>query len=170
MLALSGIEKVDTNENAKFVDYLKSKLFYLPTLRNIHRGIYIAILSVMLIILTQTSSELDLIVYWAIIGLVTQIPFTVYLYSLSKKELKYQIKTKIISKFALISVGIFGLTYYLMEEFMVYEISIFEFLPNFIPYVIFGVLGYIGITYLVEKRIRQLFKSTIKEIFIKNKK
>lgn len=169
MTALSGIEKIDTYEDAKFIDYLRSKLFYLPTLRNIHRGIYIIILSVMLIILTQTTSEIDLISYWAIIGLITQIPFTAYLYNLSKKELKYEIKTKIILKFVVVSIFIFGLTYYLMNEFLVYEISIFEFLPNFIPYTILGILGYVGITYVIEKRIRYLFKSIIKEFLNKRK-
>jgi len=46
--SLSGIEKVDTKEKASFRDYLKSKLFFLPTLSNIQGGIYAISLLVIL--------------------------------------------------------------------------------------------------------------------------
>ena len=55
-----------------------------------------------------------------------------------------------------------------MEEFLVYEESIFDFLPNIIPYLFLSILIYFGLTYLVDKKTRVLFKAIFSEI--KNKK
>ena len=46
--ALQAIENVDVNEDSTFLDYIRSKLFYMPTLRLIQRGLYLISLSVML--------------------------------------------------------------------------------------------------------------------------
>jgi len=54
-----------------------------------------------------------------------------------------------------------------MEEFLVYKESIFEFLPGFLPFVVIGVGGYLGLTFLIDSKIRELFKSIIKEMIKK---
>ena len=55
-----------------------------------------------------------------------------------------------------------------MEKFLVYDESIFVFLPNLIPYLLLGISIYFGLTYLVDKKTRKLFKAILSEI--KNKK
>ena len=58
----------------------------------------------------------------------------------------------------------FGGIYLLMNRFLVYSESIFEFLPNLIPFLILGVLAYFGLTNLIDKKTRNLFNAIFLEI------
>ena len=44
-----GIEEIDLNKKATFKDYLKSKLFFMPTITLIQSSLYIILLTVMLL-------------------------------------------------------------------------------------------------------------------------
>ena len=163
--ALKGIEKVDVNQNSKFLDYIKSKLFFLPTLRNIHRGAYVLSLAIMLILLIPNiESEIDLVINWAILALLIQIPFSLYLYYLVRKEFVLNIDKKIILKYLITSIFIFGGTFLLMENNLTYHTSVFKFFPEFLPYLIISSVGYLGITYLIDNRTRILVKKIFSEI------
>lgn len=163
--SLKGIEKVDVNENSKFLDYIKSKLFFLPTLRNIHRGTYVFSLAIMLILLVPyIESEIDLVINWAILALIIQIPFSVYLYYLVRKEFTIIIDKKIILKYLITSIFVFGSTFVLMENNLTYHTSVFKFFPEFLPYLVISSIGYLGITYLIDNRTRILVKKILSEI------
>lgn len=164
---LIGMEKVDLNEKASFKDYVKSKLFFIPTLQLIQNIIYISLLAIGLLLLKPLSSQLDLVLYWAIISLVTQVPFTMYLYMLVKRNLNLTLEFKSIFKYLLISVGVFGMTYLLTEHFLDYKKNIFEFLPELLLFVTLGIGFYLTITYFVDSRTKKLFKAILEEI--KNK-
>jgi len=51
-----------------------------------------------------------------------------------------------------------------MEEFLVYDNSIFKFLPNVIFYGLLAAAGYLGMTYLLDIKTRNLFKAIYCEI------
>ena len=162
--SLQGIETVDTKQSTQ-KDYLKSNLFYLPTIRLIRRGVYLGSLTVGLLILIQSDASLiDLVIYWSIIQAVTQLPFTIYFYYLVRKNFPLSLDIVAIMKYLVISIGVFGGVYLLMEEFLEYEPEILEFLPNLIPFLILGVSTYFGLTYLTDKGTRKLFKAIILEI------
>lgn len=161
---ITGFEKVDLNENASFVQYLKSKLFYIPTLRMIQRSGYFISLAIILILLKSQSSGFDLVVYWALVALFTEIPYFLYLYSIIRKEFSLKIQKKSVFTYLFVSIVTFGITYLLMEEFLVYETSIFQFLPNLLLFVVIGVSSYLGLTYVIDFRTRKLFKAVIAEI------
>lgn len=163
--ALTGIEKIDTNEKATFKDYIKSKLFFLPTLKNIQRGIYLTSLIVMLLLVApNVDSDIDIIVYWALIALLTQIPFTAYLFALVKREFSPSVDRLAIIKYFIISILVTIGIFFLMEEYLVYNESIFEFLPQFALYVLLFIISYLGITYMIDWRTRKIFKGIIKEL------
>ena len=167
--ALTGIENVDLNEKATPKDFLKSKLFALPTLRLIQRSIYLISLCVVFILFSTTvENKIELIFYWSIVALVTQIPLNIYLYILIKRHIKPKIPLIPIFKYLFSSVFIFGLTYLLMNKYLEYKISIFEFLPEFLIFVSIGIGGYLGFTYIIDNRTRLLFKSIINELFKKS--
>ena len=164
--ALEGTEKVDLNEKATVKEYIKSRLFYLPTIRLIQRSVYLsAVVIVFILFAFNVENKIELIFYWAIVSLTTRIPLTVYLYILMRKHLKTKIQLLPIIKYLLSAVLMFGLTYFIMNEFIEYKISIFEFLPQFLIYVTIAVGGYLALTYLIDQRTRFLFKAIIKEIF-----
>jgi len=164
-LALEAIENVDVREDASFRDYLRSKLFYMPTLRIIQRGSYLISLSVILFFLIQSNQDqVQLVMYWAIIALVIQVPYTGFLYVLVRKDFSPKIDKKALIKYFSVSVIAFGLTYSLMEKYLVYNNSIFEFLPDLLQYVVLGVSIYLGITYIIDLRTRKLFRAIVNEI------
>lgn len=162
--ALSGIENVDTNENATFRDYVKSKLIYLPTLENIHRGLYLLCLIIVLLIVTDTSTDSQLLMYWAIVAVSAQLPFTVYLLLWIRREFSPQINGKIILKYFISSILVFGGIDIILENYLEYDEEIFVFLPNLIPYLLAGGLGYVGLTYLIDNKTKNLVKSIFNEI------
>lgn len=166
--ALQGIEKVDTKESTT-KEYLKSKLFYLPTIRLIRRAVYLITLVIGLyILIQQDASEINLVIYWSFVVFIVEIPFTLYYYILVKKDFTLSLSKITILKYLIINLIVFSGIYFLMEEFLVYEESIFDFLPNIIPYLFLSILIYFGLTYLVDKKTRVLFKAIFSEI--KNKK
>ncbi|MEX0764817.1 MAG: hypothetical protein WEB28_02020 [Nitrosopumilaceae archaeon] len=163
--ALSGIEKVDTNEKSTWKDFVKSKLFFLPTIRIIHNSLYVGILTVVLLsFMQQNVSALNLVIYWSMVALVIQIPFTLYTYYLAKKRFTIKIPKVNILKYVCTTVIIFGITYLLTEHFLEYRINIFEFLPTLLLFVGFSVLSYLLITYLIDSRTKRLLNTAIYEL------
>ena len=166
---LRGIEKVDLKPESTFKDFIKSKLFSLPTIRIIHGSFYLIILVILLLLERDTVSQLELVIHWAIISLATTIPFTIYLYLMVKKNFSFSLDISRIFKFLLASIVIFGSVFFLSEEFLEYNNDVFQFVPNLLLLAGIGVGGYLLITYLIDFKIRSLVSSVIGEI-IKRKK
>lgn len=162
--SISGIEKVDTNEQSNFKDYVKSKLFLMPTLQLIQYSVYIVALIVVLLITSSYESQINLIIYWAILSVIIQVPFTLYYIKLVKKNFTLNLDYQSVIKYIIVSVSIFSGIYLLMDKFLIYKNNIFEFLPNLILFVLIGVIAYIGITYIIDPRTKKLVNSIINEI------
>ena len=165
LLSLAGVEKVDKFENSTFKDYIKSKLFFPQTIRLIQTSIYVLILTVGLLILVGFgSSDQELLLFWASIALVTQIPLVCILYYLVRKNITIKLEIPSIIKFLLTAIGVFGLTHVLTTQFLVYSPDIPSFIPNVLMFAAFGVGLYIIITYLIDNKIRNLVHAIIYEI------
>ena len=165
LLSLAGVERVDKFENSTFKDYLKSKLFFPQTIRLIQTIIYVLILAVGLLILVGFgSSDQELLLFWASIALVTQIPLVCILYYFVRKSITIKIEISSIVKFVLTAIGVFGFTYVLTTQFLVYSPDIASFIPNVLMFASFGIGLYIIITYLIDNKIRNLVHAIIYEI------
>ena len=165
LLSLAGIERVDKFENSTFKDYLKSKLFFPQTIRLVQTSIYVLILTVGLLILVGFgSSNQELLLFWASIALITQIPLVCVLYYLVQKNIMIKLEISRIAKFVLIAIGVFGFTYVLTTQFLVYSPGVTSFIPNVLMFASFGVGLYIIITYLIDNKIRNLVHAVIYEI------
>ena len=165
LLSLAGVERVDKFENSTFKDYIKSKLFFPQTIRLIQTSIYVLILTVGLLILVGFgSSDQELLLFWASIALVTQIPLVCILYHLVQKNIMIKLEIPSIVKFVLTAIGVFGFTYVLTTQFLVYSPDIVSFIPNVLMFAAFGIGLYIIITYLIDNKIRNLVQAIIKEI------
>lgn len=166
---LRGIEKVDTNQQATFKDYIKSKLFFIPTLELIQSIIYIGLLTIGLILLVNMKlSNIELLIYWALILLLTQIPFSINGISLLKKNLSILIDIRTILKYILIASVIFGIIYFMTDKLLLYDESVYVFIPRLFLFVALGIGSYIGITYFVDQNTKELLHSIINEIKKKN--
>ena len=161
--SLKGIEKVDIDEKARFKQYIKSNLFFLPTLTTIQRVTYIVTLGIVLF-LSLGKSDLDLVINWSIVAALSPIPFMLYRLMMIRKNFKLSINYFAVLKYSVTAIIIFTITYILMDEYLIYKEEIMLFLPQVLLYVAFSVGGYLGITFLVDARVRELVKGVLREL------
>ena len=161
--SLQGIEKVDMQKDSRLKDYVKSKLTLYPTIELIRNGIYFSVLAaIFYIFINQTEAEL--VNYWALTGLIIEIPLFMYTYSLTKKSFPIVIDKQVFIKYLLVSVVTFSFIHILIEKYLLYVNRIFEFLPQVMIYTAFGIGLYFAITYLIDVKTRKLVKDIINEI------
>ena len=99
--------------------------------------------------------------------MIFQIPFTIYRFYSIKQTFQLKIEVNSIIKYIIASLFSFSLIYILMEKFLVYNESIFKFLPTVLIFVFSAIIMYLLITFVIDKSTRNLLKSIISEI--KNK-
>jgi O-antigen/teichoic acid export membrane protein len=163
--ALMGIETVDLNEHSTVKDFIKSKLFFVPTSILVQYSVYIISVTIGLFFLKPYSkTNVDLVTYWAVISLVTQIPFTIYYYISTKKHFVSSIDWESVIKYFGSSIVSFGITYILLQEFLSYKNSIFEFIPNLFLFALVGIGLYFLMTYIIDHKTRKLLQAIIKEM------
>lgn len=162
---LLGIEKIDTKQNFNYSDFVRSKLFLVPTLNYIHHGLYIGILVAVLLFLNSDEiSELELVTAWSIISVSLSIPFVIFAWTLVRKNVKFSIPYTEIAKYVLATIS-FVIVFLLTSESIIsFEISIFDFLPGLILELFICIAVYLAITYLIDKKTRVLFKAILMEI------
>ena len=160
---IRGIENVDTYEKSTLKDFIKSKLFSIPTVVLIQAAIHVTALTIGLLLLGDRPM-MDLLTYWASVELVVQIPFTIYFFIILKRNISFNLDLKSLFKYLLSTIGIFGLVYILLEEYLVYKAEIVEFLPNILLFLGIGAGSYLILTYFIDDRIKRLFHAIIHEI------
>jgi len=161
---LIGVEKVDTEEKSTFKNYMRSKLFFIPTLRLIQNAIYLVILSIGLLLLNNSTKDMDLVIFWSVITMFSQIPLTVYLLYKTKQTFAINFEIKSIGKYIISGTVSFAFVYLLIEKFLVYNKSLIEFLPQVLIFASLGIGMYIVISMIIDNNIRNLIKSIITEI------
>jgi O-antigen/teichoic acid export membrane protein len=165
---LSGIEKVDVNENSTYREFIKSNLFSVPTISLIQAFTFIISLVVGLSIFAPDHMFLDLLHFWALITVITQIPLLFYYY--------FMIKRTILSIFEISSIKYlfstfisFGLTFLLVKTYLNYSTDLFEFIPSLLFFVLIGVALYIALTFVLDHNTRKLINLIFLEIkFFRN--
>jgi hypothetical protein len=128
-------------------------------------GLYIILLIIFLIISKDLGlNEVELVSGWSLILLSVVIPFL--LYGILKVRQEYQISfhLKSISKYVASSIISFIVVFFALENSLVYSESVFDFLPQLIPLILFAGLIYFGLTFLIDKSTRELFSSIMNEI------
>jgi len=162
---LLGIDTIDLEENLSFSQLRKSKLFFVPTRKIIHFGLYISTLIVTLILLQQSDiSEIELVQWWAIIGLSFELPFFLYLFIRVRRDTKLSLPILDITKYASATLAFVLLFFITSEHIITYQISIFQFLPTLILQLAICVGAYLLITYLIDKKTRTLFVTILNEL------
>ena len=161
---LAGTEKVDVYENSGFKDFLKSKLFYLPTILLVQYVIYIAILIVSITFgMLNKFTEIELVILWSIIALLTHIPFTIYLYQLVKRDLNVSLDFLRITKFLLITIVSFGISHILVSNLVDLNQEFIYLISTVLGILLIGIFTYVTITYLIDPKIRNIVNALIKK-------
>jgi len=159
---ITGIEKVDVDRKSSFRDYYKSKLFFIPTITIIQSLSYVVLLIIVLSIASNIiTSQIELLVYWAMVSLVIQIPVTIYTVILFRKHFISSFKIKSITKYFFAGIFSFGFIHIILNNYLQYNIEVFKFLPEVLMYALLGIFLYIGITVLIDSKTRILLKNII---------
>ena len=162
---ISGTEEVDTEHNPKFSKLLKSNLFKMPKFAIIFYSSYMLILVVFLSLFKNSGlSEVEIVTWWAIIGLLIEISYSIFLWSYSRKYTKIIFPIKNLIKY-ICGMSAFVIFFLLTSDLILnYKPSIYDFLPSLFVELILCVGIYIGITNLIDKETRDLFRSILIEI------
>ena len=125
---LLGIETVDKDSDSSAKDFVKSDLFRIPSFHLMYQMVYYAFLIVgLLIIKQQTNEPINLVTYWAIVSLISDVPYAIHLYLIIRKKIVLKFEFQPLAKYFLISLVVFGFAYFLTEEFLVYTENVFVF-------------------------------------------
>jgi len=164
---IKAYEQIDKNPNSSFGEYLKSKLFVIPTLTYIMSGIYLGSLIPLLLLKPSDWTDVYLVQMWSLVYFASHIPFAVYGIFSIKRNYGINLPWIHITKFSIVTLLASLVLNYLIEHYLEYKTSIWEFLPEVIPFVALGGLIYFGITYLIDNSTRTFFKSIFSEIIKK---
>lgn len=160
---LTGIETVDIKENATINDYLKSKLFTIPTFRIIQSAVYLLVFSIVLISMVSIISEIELVIIWSVISMVFQLPLLIFLLLRVRKTFGMNFESMSILKYIIVGFCIFGFLSFLIDKFLVLSEKLVEIIPGVLLFALFGIGLYILITYLIDSKARNLLNGIVKE-------
>lgn len=167
---LLGIETVDENYNTAFTKFLRSKLFTIPTIQNIHYVCYIVILVTVIFFLHENQYEIkELILIWSIISASLSIPFVIFTGILVSKSVKFKIPYKKIVIYGFVTL-LMAITYFMISDYVItYDQNFFVMMPTIFFMLIICALVYVVVTYLLDSSTKLFWNSVLRE-FIKFKK
>lgn len=161
---LTGLEKVDKDEKSTFKNYIKSKLFFLPTVRFIQYSTYALSLGIGLLFLVHWATQVEMLIYWSSVILATEIPVSLFLFVLFRRSFLLSLDVKSPVKYLIVGFFVFGSIYFIESHFLQYSNSIFDFIPHLLIFMAISFVCYLGITYAVDLKTRVLFKSVLDEM------
>lgn len=162
---LTSYETVDIGQQASFKAYVKSKLFFVPTLNYISYISYVALLALFLFVIrTPVMSQLFIVSTWSLILLVTTIPITVFTTILVKKQHNVSLQYGAVTRYMIVSVFSSLVVFFISDGVLEYQENIFEFIIQVIPFIFVGAFLYFGINYLIDTPTKNLFRSIVKEL------
>lgn len=165
---LGAYETVDLEKQASFKQYVKSKLFVLPTLNYMMNGSYVILLAAFLVMVKGTTmSEVNMVTIWSIILLATSIPFMMYGVVAVKRQHKVSFPSRFVLKYGAAALLSSIIVYFVSLNILSYTMTVYEFVPRVILSVGIGAGVYLGITYVIDKSTRELLGSIAKELKIK---
>ena len=167
---LESYERVDLDKQASFRQFLHSRIFTVPTLWLIYSIIYISSLSLFLFLIwTPEMLDSDTVIIWSLILLGVNIPFMMYGLIKAKKSHNIDFPFKDTAKYVGITIIAAIIVQILLETTLTYPPSIWDFIPEVLPLVFLGGGIYFGISFIIDKTTRKLFRSIIDELIKKQK-
>jgi hypothetical protein len=162
---LGAIERVDVNLKSGLMDHVKSKLFFIPTLTYIQYGSYLGLLiSMLLLTRSFLVTDLNLVMLWAIIGLATQIPFTIYSTILARRALPFSFPWASMGRYALASVIAASIMLVLNNYIIIYDKSVYILAPRLAAAMLLAAGIYFSILYVIDSDFRILSAAIIGEL------
>ncbi len=166
---LLGIEDVDVEKRPSPSQLFRSKLFLISSISNIRHVLYIGTLATLLYAF-QDLSDTELVNMWSMIALAFSIPFLIYSGILVRRYAILPTPYVPILKYLIGGISI-AITFVFTNEYVVvFESNIYSYLPNLILELMLCCVVYVGVTYAIDRKTRNLFKLVALETLSRWKK
>lgn len=154
-----GAEKVELNLESKFKDFVKSKLFLLPSINLMLGAVYLATLGIVVYItLLWGLQPEEIAFYWALTQLVTVLPFFAYKGLLARRIIHFKVPWRGIFLY-LIASFVMVVTLQLIKFEITYTPSIYIFTYDALKLAGTGAGIYFLILYIFDPYFRNLLKT-----------
>ena len=160
---LMGTDDVDVNETPSASALLHSRLFMSSTVENVYHAVYLTLLAASLYMFRDLS-ELELVTIWSSVMLSVSAPFLLYYVVLVRRHAPFRVKYMDILKHMIGGIGMVVVFVLTNEHIIVFDISIYMYLPRLLLEMAICCATYIGITYAIDKKTRKLFGLMLSEI------
>ncbi|MCL4436160.1 MAG: hypothetical protein M1503_10260 [Thaumarchaeota archaeon] len=154
-----GTEKVELNVNSNLKDFVKSKLFMLPTINLICGVTYITSLAIVMRVTTSMNlSPVDNAYYWALTQLITILPLFTLKAILAKKAVNFKVPWRPIALYLAAS-AVMVVTLQLIKFDIPYTPNIYIFVYQAAKLAAAGIIIYFTILYTFDHYFRNLVKT-----------
>ncbi len=152
-----GTETIDTSaERVTYRQFVKSKLFKLPTIDNIWLGCYLVALTIALVFLQSSGAAPEtIILVWSVILTSGIVPVFAYKWHLARKILAFRLPALAIGKY-FASAAVMGIVIWTIEPSLAYSPRVIEFAPQLFLIIAAGIATYFGALSLLDKETRAL--------------
>jgi len=159
---ISGTEKIDNAVGASFKDYVKSKLFLLPTLTCANVALYFSSIYVVLNII-RPAEAIDVSLAWVSVGFLSGLPFAVYKWILARRILSFKIPFKrSLLKYLIASIPMAVIAYVLKPVVLKRELG--SALMDISSPILLGASAFFITLYFIDPEFRLITRLIIAEI------
>lgn len=158
---LSGTERADT-ESMSFSRLARSNLLKVPLALSVFNVVYISALVVLLTLFDSNADEFELVTWWAAVGLVVDIAISSFICRKAYRIVQFSIRWRRVLKFVLAAGALMGVFYVTSGYLIVYDPNIYRLLPMVTAQMTLCAVTYLGVTYMIDKESRSLFKAVLR--------
>ena len=160
---LTGTDNVDADGMPSVPALLKSRLFLVGTVNNAYYAVYLATLFASLYAFRYLP-EIELVVVWSSVLLAVSAPFLIYYIILVRKYAPFRVAHGNILRHAAGGAGMAAVFLLTNEHVVMFEVSIYAYLPGLLLEMALCCATYLGITYAIDRKTRHLFGLVLSEI------
>ena len=160
---LKGTDDVDVEERPSTSALLKSRLFLVGTVENVYYIVYLSILALTLYSFRDLPDP-QLVVMWSSVSLAASIPFLICHVWLIRKHEPFRVPYGRILRHAAGGSGMVPVFLLTNEHIATFDVNISSYLPGLLLELAICCMTYIGITYAIDSKTRNLFKMVLSEI------
>ncbi len=161
---LESIDTVDVANHPRFSDMIKSKLFLVPTARYVNGIAYMCILSAVLVLFGGTAEGQDTVMWWAVISLLMEIPFFVFVARKIRTHTHLSIPYRTVSKYMMATVVFCMFFVFTSEHVINREAGLVGHLATLVLELFLCLVIYAAITFVTDCDTRKLYIRVVREL------
>ena len=164
---LTGTDDVDVEEPSAAA-LLRSRLFLVGTVENAYYAVYLGVLAASLYTFRDLP-EPELVVVWSSVMLAISAPFLSYYVMLARKHVPFRVPYGNVLRHVAGGAGMAVVFMLTNEHVVIFDVSIYSYLPGLLLELTICCATYLGITYAIDRKTRKLFRMVLLEIASRRK-